>query len=404
MADDDRPNEKPKRPGKPGGSRPKKSGPPKRPGGAAGGPRRGFGIRSDETPPPSDRPFRADRVGGDRPDPRESHGPRPFERRPAISSAAARDRAIDGRAVPPTATATAAADPPSIAARARPRPRLDATARPGCRPGRPIAPGRPAVVVRQATAGRPGPSRVPRAARRAGPPRLRRRGRPAMASGRPRVVRSPPESPRPSGPRPGGPRSPFTAACAVRPAPARSAGVRPAAAGGAPTAIGRVAGVRPSTGVSRPERPPWEQREEIAPRPELLESGEELVAGRRPVEEAFVARRPAIRLLVVPQRRHALERLVLHATSLRIPIVEVEGGTLTALAGFDGHQGVALVVEPRRFASLDRSSPAASNGPSRRSSLSSTPSRTRRMSGRCSGAPRRPASTASSSRRTARHP
>jgi 23S rRNA (guanosine2251-2'-O)-methyltransferase len=66
-----------------------------------------------------------------------------------------------------------------------------------------------------------------------------------------------------------------------------------------------------------------------------------------------VARRPAIRLLVVPQRRQALERLVLHATSLRIPIIEVEGGTLTALAGFDGHQGVALVVGPRRFASLD---------------------------------------------------
>ena len=80
---------------------------------------------------------------------------------------------------------------------------------------------------------------------------------------------------------------------------------------------------------------------------------EELVAGRRPVEEAFVARRPAIRLLVVPQRRAALEKLVLHATNLRIPIVEVEGGSLTALAGFDGHQGIALVVEPRRFASLD---------------------------------------------------
>ncbi len=56
---------------------------------------------------------------------------------------------------------------------------------------------------------------------------------------------------------------------------------------------------------------------------------------------------------MVPQRRAALEKLVLHATNLRIPIVEVEGGSLTALAGFDGHQGVALVVEPRRFASLD---------------------------------------------------
>ncbi len=59
-----------------------------------------------------------------------------------------------------------------------------------------------------------------------------------------------------------------------------------------------------------------------------------------------------LRLLVVPQRRSALEQLVLHATRLRIPIVEVEGGSLTAIAGFDGHQGVALVVEPRRFASL----------------------------------------------------
>ena len=49
----------------------------------------------------------------------------------------------------------------------------------------------------------------------------------------------------------------------------------------------------------------------------------------------------------------ALEKLVLHATSLRIPVVEVEGGTLTAIAGFDGHQGIALVVAPRRWASPD---------------------------------------------------
>ena len=62
---------------------------------------------------------------------------------------------------------------------------------------------------------------------------------------------------------------------------------------------------------------------------------------------------PARRLLVVPQRRAALEKIVLHATSLRIPIVEVEGGSLTALSGFDGHQGVALVVEARQFAGVD---------------------------------------------------
>jgi len=99
--------------------------------------------------------------------------------------------------------------------------------------------------------------------------------------------------------------------------------------------------------------PPYRDRRPTPPPAGLLEGDEELVAGRRPVEEAFVARRPAIRLLVVPQRRQALERLVLHATSLRIPIIELEGGTLTALAGFDGHQGIALVVGPRRFASLD---------------------------------------------------
>ena len=49
----------------------------------------------------------------------------------------------------------------------------------------------------------------------------------------------------------------------------------------------------------------------------------------------------------------ALEKIVLHALNLRIPVVEVEGGTLTAVAGFDGHQGIALVVAPRRWAAPD---------------------------------------------------
>jgi 23S rRNA (guanosine2251-2'-O)-methyltransferase len=86
---------------------------------------------------------------------------------------------------------------------------------------------------------------------------------------------------------------------------------------------------------------------------DLVGDGDELVAGRRPVEEAFAAGRDARRLLVVPQRRAALESLVTHATRANVPVVEVEGGTLTSLAGFDGHQGVALVVGPRRWASLD---------------------------------------------------
>jgi 23S rRNA (guanosine2251-2'-O)-methyltransferase len=86
---------------------------------------------------------------------------------------------------------------------------------------------------------------------------------------------------------------------------------------------------------------------------DLLGPDDELVAGRRPVEEAFAAQRAAHRLLVVPERRAALEALVLHATTLRIPIVEVEGGTLTSLAGFDGHQGIALAVARRPQISLD---------------------------------------------------
>jgi len=80
---------------------------------------------------------------------------------------------------------------------------------------------------------------------------------------------------------------------------------------------------------------------------------DELICGRRPVEEAFAARREAVRLLIVPERRAALDALAIHATTLRIPVVEVEGGTLTALAGFDGHQGVGLVARPRPAADVD---------------------------------------------------
>lgn len=101
----------------------------------------------------------------------------------------------------------------------------------------------------------------------------------------------------------------------------------------------------------RPPKPP--DRTTVHVDSGLLAEGEDVVAGRRPVEEAFAAGREGRRLLVVPQRRAALEGIVVHATRARIPIVEVEGGTLTALLGFDGHQGVALVAAPRRWASLD---------------------------------------------------
>jgi 23S rRNA (guanosine2251-2'-O)-methyltransferase len=103
---------------------------------------------------------------------------------------------------------------------------------------------------------------------------------------------------------------------------------------------------RPWAGYSVHVPPPA-----LAPEVTLAE-GEEIIAGRHPVEEAFVAGRPALRLLVTPGRRDALERIVLHATTLRIPVVEVEGGSLTAVCGFDGHQGVALVVTARPVAAI----------------------------------------------------
>ena len=129
----------------------------------------------------------------------------------------------------------------------------------------------------------------------------------------------------------------------------------------------RPRGPRPQRGPWERDRGPrrpqgdWDRRDRfVPPRPprgpspaELLVDDEEIVAGRRPVEEAFAARREVKRLLVVPERRAALEQLVLHATTLRIPVVEVEGGTITAVSGFDGHQGIALVVAPRRWATLD---------------------------------------------------
>ena len=94
-------------------------------------------------------------------------------------------------------------------------------------------------------------------------------------------------------------------------------------------------------------------REPTVDRDSYVDEGEELICGRRPVEEAFAARRDAVRLLIVPERRAALDALAIHATTLRIPVVEVEGGTLTALAGFDGHQGVALVCRPRPAGDVD---------------------------------------------------
>ncbi len=180
---------------------------------------------------------------------------------------------------------------------------------------------------------RPGP-RPPFRGSPAGP-RSSPSGAPRPRSFGPPAGRGGFERPRPD--RPVRDRAPFERPAFDRPRPERNPFDRPG-----PDRPWRDAGSRPAP----PVRP-------SLPQPDLLADDEELVAGRRPVEEAFVARRPAHRLLVVPQRRQALERLVLHATSLRIPVVEVEGGTLTALAGFDGHQGIALAVEPRTYVGID---------------------------------------------------
>lgn len=120
--------------------------------------------------------------------------------------------------------------------------------------------------------------------------------------------------------------------------------------------FGAVGGARPGEGRPGGDRPrynaggakQWASRRAISQQVAALVGPEhEVIAGRRPVEEAFAARRESVRLLVVPQRRDALQQLVLHATALRIPIIEVEGALIGQLAGFDGHQGVALVVKRR---------------------------------------------------------
>ena len=191
----------------------------------------------------------------------------------------------------------------------------------------------------------------------------------------------------------------------------RAAGWRPAARGpgrssGTPWAGTTTGWTRlPVSGHARRSEAGWQQHAEAAlASPERIGEDEELVAGRRPVEEAFAARRPSRRLLVVPERRAALDQLVLHATALRIPVVEVEGGTLTSLTGFDGHQGVALVVEPRRWATLDDVMARARERGEPPSCSCSTRSRTPRTWAHCCAVRRPVASMASCSRSGGRRP
>ncbi len=307
-------------------------------------------------------------------DPAAVHPVRPLgpqgRRGPGTTSARA---AMPGR---PTTSAldTTSARAPTTAPRADDRPPYQARPRYDARPGyddrprrdggRPRPDDRPRYDARPGYDGaRPRPDDRPpyddRPRHDAMPPHQRRQQRDDRApyGARPGFDAAPPIEPHP---RPDAPRHEDRPRLEAGQQSAWSDGSRSAWSGGPrPRPGGHRPGPRP--GDRRPARPYVPLRPAVAADPSLaLGPDDELVAGRRPVEEAFVARREARRLYVVPQRRQALEKLVLHATSLRIPVVEVEGGTLTSIAGFDGHQGIALVVAPRRWASPDDILAAAS--------------------------------------------
>ena len=80
----------------------------------------------------------------------------------------------------------------------------------------------------------------------------------------------------------------------------------------------------------------------------------EWVGGRRPVAEALAAGRESHRLLVSATAKPApdLRAITDTARRRRIPVDRVPADQLTRIGGFDGHQGVLLEVEDRRWASI----------------------------------------------------
>jgi 23S rRNA (guanosine2251-2'-O)-methyltransferase len=77
----------------------------------------------------------------------------------------------------------------------------------------------------------------------------------------------------------------------------------------------------------------------------------EWIGGRRPVAEALAAGRPAHRLLLSESARPSPELKGLLSAAQRgsVPVERVAGDRIRQLTGFDGHQGVALEVEDRRW-------------------------------------------------------
>lgn len=81
----------------------------------------------------------------------------------------------------------------------------------------------------------------------------------------------------------------------------------------------------------------------------------EWIGGRRPVTEALAAGRPGRRLLLSSSAKPSpeLRAIADAARRLHLPTDRVPADRMTRLAGFDGHQGVLLEVEDRRWAGVD---------------------------------------------------
>jgi len=78
------------------------------------------------------------------------------------------------------------------------------------------------------------------------------------------------------------------------------------------------------------------------------------IGGRRPVAEALAAGREAHRLIVSRTARPnpELRAILAAARAGSVPVQQMAGDQLARLAGFDGHQGVLLEVDPRRWADV----------------------------------------------------
>ena len=91
----------------------------------------------------------------------------------------------------------------------------------------------------------------------------------------------------------------------------------------------------------------------------------EWVAGRRPVAEALAAGREAHRLLISASAKPSPELRAITDAARRasIPVDRVPADRLGRIVGFDGHQGVALEVGERQWATVaDLLAHAASRG------------------------------------------